>query len=92
MLATWASLGCVGFRGPLDGHSAKLDLVREHVLELRECPLMQTLVHPAAVVDPLSDSCEVTNYNCSYPSLVEDIYQSRCDLVQEVFDLVADLF
>ncbi len=47
----------------LGGLSAKLGLTGEHVLELRVCPLVQALVHPTAVADPLSDSCEIADYN-----------------------------
>ena len=75
----------------MGGLSAKLGLAGEHVLEFRVCPLMQALVHSVTVGDPLSGSCEVSDYDRSCPSLVEDIYKPRRDFGQEILDLVADL-
>ena len=75
----------------MGGLSAKLGPVREHVLEFRICPLMQALVHSVTVGDPLSGSYEVSDYDRSCSSLVEDIYKPRRDFVQEILDLVADL-
>ena len=51
---------------------------------------METLVHSVSVADLLSDSCEVSDYDRSCPSLVEDICKSRRDLMQEILNLVAD--
>ncbi len=52
---------------------------------------MQALVHSVTVGDPLSGSYEVSDYDRSCPSLVEDIYKPRRDFGQEILDLVADL-
>ncbi len=52
---------------------------------------MQALVHSVTVGDPLSGSYEVSDYDRSCSSLVEDIYKPRRDFVQEILDLVADL-
>jgi hypothetical protein len=54
--------------------------------------LVEPLVHSVSIADPLSDSCEVSNYNRSYPSFVEGICESRRDLMQEILNLVADSF
>jgi hypothetical protein len=61
------------------------------MFEFRVRPLVQALVHPVPVVDPLSDSCEVSDYDRSDPSFVEGLRKPRRDFMQEILDLVADL-
>ncbi|MCS4199817.1 hypothetical protein GGP93_001244 [Salinibacter ruber] len=52
---------------------------------------MKALVHPVSIADPLSDSCEIADYDCSDSCLMQSLYQPRRGFVQEVFYLVADL-
>jgi hypothetical protein len=52
---------------------------------------MEPLVRLRSVADAFSDSCEIADYDRSYPSLVEGIDKPRRGFVQQILDLIADL-
>jgi hypothetical protein len=52
---------------------------------------VQALVHPVSIADPLSDSCEIADYDCSDSCLMQSLYQPRRGFVQQILDLIADL-
>ena len=86
-----AFLGRVGFIDFLGRDSGELGFVFDHPGELAVSPLMQPLVHLAAVVDPVTDAANITDSNRRDTSLKEHLHDLSAQLVKEVRDLVVDV-
>ena len=59
--ALWAFLGRVRLVDLLDGDSSQLGFVLDHPSKLAIGPLVQPLIHLAAVVDPITDAANIAD-------------------------------
>jgi len=91
MAALWAFLRRVGFIDFLDCDSSKLGFILDHLSKLAIGPLVQPLIHLAAVIDSVTDAANITDSNRRDTSLKEHLHDFSAQLVKEVRDLVVDM-
>ena len=86
-----AFLGRVGFIDFLDCDSSELGFVLDHSSKLAIGPLMQPLIHSAAVVNSITDAACVADSNRRDTSLKEHLHDLPAQFVQKVRDLIVDV-
>ena len=91
MAALWALLRRVGFVDSLGRDSSKLGFVLDHPSKLAIGPLVQPLIHSAAVVNSITDAANITDCNGRDTSLEEHLHHLSAQFVKEVRDLVVDV-
>jgi len=72
--ALWAFLGRVGFVDFFDSDPSELGFVLDHPSKLAIGPLMQSLIHLAAVVDPITDAANVADCDRRDTSFKEHLH------------------
>jgi hypothetical protein len=89
--ALWAFLGRVRLTDSLDGNSSELSFVLNHPSKLTMGPLVEALVHLAAVVNPITDAANITDGDRRDTSLKEHLHDLPAQFMKEVRDLVVDV-
>ena len=86
-----AVLGRVGFVDTLNADSSELRFVLDHMGKLAVSPLMQPLVHLAAVVGPITDAANITDGDRRDIALKAHLHDLSAQFVKKVRDLAFDV-
>ena len=89
--ALWTFLGRVGFVNSINSDPGELGFVLNHPVKLAVGPLVQPLVHLAAVVNPITDAANITDSDRRDTSLKEHLHDLPTQFVKKVRDLVVDV-
>ncbi len=89
--ALWARLRRVGFIDSSGSDTSELGLVLDHPSKLAGGPLVQPLIHLAAVVNPITDAANIADSNRRDTSLKEHLHDLSAQFVKKVRDLVIDV-
>jgi hypothetical protein len=71
--------------------SSELSFVLNHPSKLAIGPLVQPLIHLAAVVDPITDAANVSQDDRRYTSVEEHIHDLPGEFMEEIRDFVVDV-
>jgi len=86
--ALWAFLGRIRLVDTVGRDSSELGFVLDHPSKLAIGPLVETLVHLFAVVDPITNAANVADCDRRDTSLKEHLHDLPRQFVKEVRDLV----
>ncbi len=89
--ALWTFLGRVGFVNSINSDPGELGFLLNHPVKLAVGPLVQPLVHLAAVVNPITDAANITDPDRRDIALKAHLHDLSAQFMKEVRDLVVDV-
>ena len=89
--ALWTFLGRIRFINSFNCDSSEFGFVLNHPSKLAISPLVQPLVHLAAVVNPITDAANITDPDRRDIALKAHLHDLSAQFMKEVRDLVVDV-